>query len=315
MAILRDASFVERVQFFDGQRLFAKDLDELERFHREMRWLHNQSLHQPGIGRGMAVSGKKGDKTVAIQEGYAIDSDGREIVLTVPRVEQIPPVASDEGKPFVYDLTVAYPSDEQQLEITETRQGVCGGNGAVRRREEPVLCWVLVGPDGQAIDPGLRGKTASGALIRLARVQVLDCQLYRDISITERRDARPPQQPYIAGDRVSPDWIIEEPFNVPEGDELHNLGTHLRAVISTAQAGFRTAPCYSVQLVGTRLFRTPDLTFVLDGVPRVIDATPTELTIEVSLVVQVLEQSSGTVVTMDEERFTDWDVMWIGVEG
>mgnify|MGYP001036441712 CR=1 FL=1 len=44
--------FLERIQFFNGQRLFASDLQALEAFNREMRWLHNQSLHQPGVGSG-----------------------------------------------------------------------------------------------------------------------------------------------------------------------------------------------------------------------------------------------------------------------
>ena len=55
MAILGQQQFVERLKFFNGQRLFAQDLDSIDRTHREMRWLHNQSLHQPGVGRGFAV--------------------------------------------------------------------------------------------------------------------------------------------------------------------------------------------------------------------------------------------------------------------
>ena len=56
MGILDETGFVERPAFFNGQRLFDSDLQALEAFNREMRWLHNQSLHQPGIGRGLAVS-------------------------------------------------------------------------------------------------------------------------------------------------------------------------------------------------------------------------------------------------------------------
>ena len=62
MGILEETRFIERLQFFDGQRLFASDLQGLEAFNREMRWLHNRSLHQPGIGSGFAVYGKKGDR-------------------------------------------------------------------------------------------------------------------------------------------------------------------------------------------------------------------------------------------------------------
>ena len=135
MPIIGTARFTERIKFFDGQRLFASDLQDLEQFNREMRWLHNQSLHQPGVASGYAVSGYKDDREVTIQPGYAIDSSGREIVLTKPEVLQVPPVANDgQGNPLYYDLVVSYPVD-LLLKETETRDGVCVSRGAVRLRE------------------------------------------------------------------------------------------------------------------------------------------------------------------------------------
>src|SRR5271169_2924862 len=82
MAIIGASQFLERLTFFNGQRLFADDLQTLESFNREMRWLHNQSLHQPGVGSGYAVTGAKGDRQVTVTPGYALDACGREIVLT-----------------------------------------------------------------------------------------------------------------------------------------------------------------------------------------------------------------------------------------
>ncbi len=73
MAALGPGGFVERLQFFDGQRLFASDLQQLEAFHRGMRELHNASLHQPGIGAGLAISGIPGDREVVVGPGYALD--------------------------------------------------------------------------------------------------------------------------------------------------------------------------------------------------------------------------------------------------
>ena len=96
MSIIGDTRFVERSSFFNGQRLFASDLQDVDDFNRQMRWLHNQSLHQPGIGAGFATVGNKGDREVSIQPGYAIDSAGREIVLTDAVVQAVPPVAGDD---------------------------------------------------------------------------------------------------------------------------------------------------------------------------------------------------------------------------
>ena len=65
------------MRFFDGQQLFASDLQGIEVSDREQRELHNRSLHQPGVGNGYAVSGPKGDREVVVQPGYALDADGR----------------------------------------------------------------------------------------------------------------------------------------------------------------------------------------------------------------------------------------------
>ena len=45
--------------------------------------------------RLVSSAGNREDREVTIQPGYAIDSMGREIVLTEPLVLQVPPVASD----------------------------------------------------------------------------------------------------------------------------------------------------------------------------------------------------------------------------
>src|SRR5947207_3066394 len=109
MNVLDDLAALNRPQFFNGQRLFAADLQGLETLNREMRWLHNKSLHQPGIGSGYAITGRKSDRQVTIGPGYAIDADGREIILTATRAEAVPPVAgADDGGPAFFDLTVAY---------------------------------------------------------------------------------------------------------------------------------------------------------------------------------------------------------------
>ncbi len=212
MGRLDEMSLIERQQFFDGQRLFAADLQMLEAFHREMRWLHNQSLHQPGIGNGFAVSGEKGAREVVVGAGYAIDNEGREIVLTETHVEPVPPAAGElDGGPAVFDLTVAYPPDEY-LETAETRAGVCRDQGAVRLREAPVFCWVRLREteDGTfvAVDDRLGKEIEAGQKIVLARAEVMNCQLNKVLSVAQRRSARPPKQPYIACGETRPDWEL-----------------------------------------------------------------------------------------------------------
>ena len=111
MSIVGASPFTERIAFFDGQRLFASDLQFLEQFNREMRWLHNRSLHQPGIGSGFAVSGNKGDREVRIEPGYAIDNLGR--------AGQVVKVAAGYARNYLLPRKLAYPATPGKLKVIE----------------------------------------------------------------------------------------------------------------------------------------------------------------------------------------------------
>jgi len=315
MALIGEMKFIERMQFFNGQRLAATDLQDLEQFNREMRWLHNQSLHQPGVGNGYAVSGNKGDREVAIQPGYAIDSLGREIVLTKNHVEQVPPVADDGfGNPLSYDLTVAYP-DDQQLEETETRDGICLKRGVIRRREEPVFCWVRLGPDPDRLptDPILKQQLENDLRIRLARADVLNCQLFQPLALVQRRNARPAQQPYVACGRTdTQSWNLET-------TRLDRI--QLRLEVDTIDAAFRLAPCYFAHVVGNRVFGLKSGQVVaLDGFAEI--SKPTQQGFSFSFFIPAALFDFKIPPTGPEEvlkairdpKKNAWFVEWMGVE-
>jgi hypothetical protein len=310
MNSLNENRHIERQRFFNGQRLFDSDLQGLESFNREMRWLHNKSLHQAGIGNGFAVVGKRGDREITIRPGYAIDAEGREIVLTQSRVEPVPPVAGDEGRPVLFDLTVSYPSDAA-LEESESREGVCGARGVVRLREEPVFCWVRLNEDGQADDDQSQADIRDRMKIVLARAEVFNCQLNKDLSIAERLNARPPCQPYVCcGTAPLPDWepwelapfspgvflktddgknlraaILKDPIITP-----YILPFGVMANINTSECGFLTTPCYSARIDAprVRVSEDPSFSFILDGLLQIVDPNPDRFTINVLLLVQPL---------------------------
>ena len=350
MGILDETRFIERLQFFNGQRLFASDLQGADDFNREMRWLHNRSLHQPGIGMGYAVHGLKGDREVTIGAGYALDALGREIVLTNTLTQQVPPVAGDDaGEPVVYDLAVSYP-DDSALEATETRQGICVASGVVRRREVPVFCWIKLDGNGQPVDARLKQSVRTGMSIILARAEVLNCQLNRDLSIAERRSALPPRLPYVVcGEETPTDWdifILETDATVIPtklstagitGALVSPLG--LTARVDTSAAAFQVMPCYTARVSGPRVKavgedddRTP---FAVDGLVSIRNETPTGFDVDVLLLVQLFSHvtsgslkgvgmfvSSGTPPDPSDpdfrkaflELFADWRAVWMGVE-
>src|SRR3954464_1000956 len=132
---------VERITFFPGQRLTAGDLTALETSNRELRWLHNRSLHPWGIGIGLEVSGEKGDTSVTVQPGYAVDRLGRELVLTTAQTLPIPAVpGSASGGDAIFYLVAVYLVDSAQTAI-ERRDGVCRPGGTVRLADEPSIEW------------------------------------------------------------------------------------------------------------------------------------------------------------------------------
>lgn len=330
MAIIGETRFVERSTFFNGQQLFASDLQAVEEFNRQMRWLHNQSLHQPGIGAGFATAGNKGDREVSIQPGYAIDSAGREIVLADAIVLPVPPVAGDDfGSPLFFDLTVAYP-DERALSASETRAGVCGNPqaGAIRLREAPVFCWVRLGPapDRLPVDKKLRDAVVDGTQLRLARAQVLNCKLDQPLSLAQRRNAKPAAQPYVAaGLQAAPAWRLADP-----ADGTSAFGLQLVASIDTTSAAFHTTPCYSAQIIGSREFSFDvdgaKVSRLVDGFGMLLAASKSGFDLSILVPDSLLSHVPSSPTDPDPQSQTfqkqllkkvtaQWSVDWIGVEG
>jgi hypothetical protein len=244
MNVLGQTRFIERLQFFNGQRLFATDLQGLEGFNREMRWLHNRSLHQPGIGAGFAVYGKKGDRQVTIGPGYAIDAEGREIILTEDEIEPVPPVSTDaEGRPVVYYLTVSYPTDDA-LERAETRAGICVPPGAVRLRERPVICWIRLEFDPEKmryiVPPPYAREILDGWRIVLGQATVENCQRSEPFCLTQWRSARPSKLPRFTCK------------NYPLGPDLKravDIGADtISASVKTDCDRVCSSPCYVVRV-------------------------------------------------------------------
>ncbi len=325
MNVTDTTRFTERIQFFDGQRLFASDLQDVEEFNRQMRWLHHRSLHQSGVADGYAVFGKKDDREIIIEPGYAVDSMGREIVLTRTVVLQVPPVASDAGNSIFFDLTVSYPSDKSLTE-TETRDGVCASRAAVRLRDEPVFCWIeLVATgdssgesDRQAKLAKLNQEIESGERIRLARAEVLNCKLNSPPSLAGRRNAKPPAQPFIYAGRTSTpkDW----------NSKTTGSGITISLDVDVKDAQFRTPPRYFAHAVGDReltvKINSIERKLVLDGFSRVdpIDKnTPLTQKFRFSLLIPAILFAGYKIDDVKagldaSTELKDWYVEWLGIE-
>ena len=76
----------KRINFFKGFLTTEKDWNDAERYHIDKRRLHNRMLHSPGIVHGYAgdlrVNARaRGDLSVEVQPGYAIDGIGNDLMI------------------------------------------------------------------------------------------------------------------------------------------------------------------------------------------------------------------------------------------
>lgn len=133
---------LERLNYYNGQRLEASDLKLEQDYHiRVRRWL-NRALYSPGIARGLEVRAEKGTRNVVIGPGLALDAEGHEIILLEEAHEIVPgrgrqrAGAGSEAEVEGLYLTIRY--DEQT--VAEER-GVCfaraSGDDAGRSRPAP----------------------------------------------------------------------------------------------------------------------------------------------------------------------------------
>jgi hypothetical protein len=131
-----------RVNFFEGLLLTAADLAAEQDYHRDMRYLHNR-LHGFGTVSGLDVTVSRG--RLQVSAGVAIDSLGREIVVTAPLTVRLEPRRA--GKRWVRDVVIEW------AEVPDNP--VPGPDGAAvfaRWVEQPEL---VLTPRGKASPVGL----------------------------------------------------------------------------------------------------------------------------------------------------------------
>jgi len=98
---------LERLNYFNGQRLQAGDFRLEQDYHmRVRRWL-NRSLYTAGIAMGLEVYAVPGRPVVKVQPGLAIDTLGREIILLEAQDVPVMHDAADQGMKGSY-LVIRY---------------------------------------------------------------------------------------------------------------------------------------------------------------------------------------------------------------
>lgn len=148
---------IERLNYYNGQRLEADDLRLEQEYHiRVRRWL-NKSLYSAGIAHGLEVRMEK-DKSqqVVISPGMALDNEGREIILLEEiRLPVVGRKSQKDGEVVGNYLTIQYREETRQEEggtcnIRSKGYKKAGDKpawgGPTRIRATPILGWSDVFP-------------------------------------------------------------------------------------------------------------------------------------------------------------------------
>lgn len=104
----------KRINFFKGFLTTEQDWNDAERYHVEKRKLHNKAFHAPGIvpgyGDEVRVSSRgRGDLSIEVGGGYAIDGQGNDILLPEKQIKTINP--GDFKLPQTIYIVLRYTED------------------------------------------------------------------------------------------------------------------------------------------------------------------------------------------------------------
>jgi len=283
--------------------LTASDLTQAQRYQREMRWLHNRTLHGWGVVEGLAVTGAKGEVKVTVAAGYALDWRGRELIIASPQTLAVPALSA--GKRY---LTLSYIENAARV---QSRADACGGSGAVRLAEGAELRWR--DPDDSAADTAYQ----PGLHVLLATITIKDCALAAAVSLAGRREARASLSPRIhagATPAGSTAWALWQ-----VGGNFVGVQTQ----VDTSAGGFSTSPRYVAQVAGARALAQPGSSAILDGLARVTAPSATGFTLQVvmprglGIGMGHLNPDAllGVSLPATLGSTLKWHVNWIGIEG
>jgi hypothetical protein len=212
-------STLERVRFVRGGALAARDVQDEVRGETVARELHVRALHDTwGVALGYAV-GLAGPWLV-VGPGLAYDHCGREL-LSSRTVALRAPRRPLEALEWI-DLAVRRRADDE----LDRDEPLCSGGPL----EQPRFVWAVAGEVGAGEAPAPADGLRLGEAVPIARVRVSKGRIV-DVSLAERRAARPSSGARVAGGSVA----IELPADSTLASELE---------IDTSAANFQAVPFY-----------------------------------------------------------------------
>jgi hypothetical protein len=146
---------LERLGYYNGQRLEALDYRLEQRYHIDARRMLNRGLFTPGVVSGFLVEKVAGEtRKVRVRQGVALDPVGREVILLDDVPFGVPNQAPTEGPGY---LLIARYSEETVEGGDAWCSSPTGAPRPARVREEVVLTWCEHAPDHRRCQSGGEG--------------------------------------------------------------------------------------------------------------------------------------------------------------
>ena len=125
---------LQRLRYWQGQKLLSRDFRDQASYESELRWWHNRALHNAyGVSYGFQVA--LDDTHVEINCGVGYDCYGRELILQVPK-RMVVPEPDEKFEPVTLVANIA--AADQHISSREVLMGTvdCSPN-----RMTPTFQW------------------------------------------------------------------------------------------------------------------------------------------------------------------------------
>jgi hypothetical protein len=220
---------LERVRYWQGQKLRSRDFNDIHAVEGQRRWWHNRALHNAyGIHEGYATSLTADTTGVVVTAGLAYDDSGRELILPADQTVAIP---YSLGKDADLVLFVRYRQEISGLRLNDLAGVGCSG------------------PAVQFVEFVWRGRQTcrSSDGVPIAEIKIDKGQRSQTSLIPP--SVAPLARPQLASGSTVPGntaWTLWTTEFEDEDPYVHGVQT----TIDTSAAGFTEAPCYFACLQG-----------------------------------------------------------------
>ena len=217
---------LERVRYWQGQKLRSRDFNNIHAVEEQRRWWHNRALHNAyGIEEGFEASLSTDNTGVVIQAGLAYDNAGRELILETEQTVTIP---YTPGMDQDIVLCIRYRQEIQ----------------APGENDLATVCCTSTGP--QFVEFVWRPKQHCGSTDGVPLAEIVKGQLQ---PLSTRPSARPLSRPLLASGSTVPGNTAWELWSTETGRQ-GVLVFGVQTTIDTSAAGFTDDPCYFAWLQG-----------------------------------------------------------------